>query len=148
MLQQTIRQSHALTVLQEVEAWEQCEEEAEEADFTQRSSPIPALVLTRGRKDSLFNSNDTDSAALESAWDKGLARLYHRLASQKFDVSLVSVQGGGLRLPLYRPQAVATAIHLVTSPQTDGGLKERVSSLPITSDPDDPQGVLKFNLLK
>lgn len=147
VLRQSIRQSHVFTSLQELEAWEQCEAEAHEASLT--SHNIPALVLTRGRDGVLFG-NLQEGHLLESVWDRGLDKLHRQLLAGKFDVCRAGVVDGGLRLPLYRPEAVATAIQLVMSRSGRGGqLEKAVTSLPLThTDADAPGGVLRFNVIK
>lgn len=152
VLRHTIRQSHVFTCLQELEAWPQCEAEVVKAGPTSLTH-IPALILTRGREGALF-SDLHEGPLLEMAWDRGLDTLNKKLSvGGEFDVCTAGVEDGGLRLPLYRPEAVATAIQLVMSctgkhGREEGQLEKVVASLPTHADADAPQGVLRFNLIK
>jgi hypothetical protein len=161
VLQQTIRLSHVYTCLQELESWSQCEVEANEANLllsnnkgSKGSVGLPALILTRGRRGALFGS-EPSAAELESAWDRGLERLKQRLKGSHFDVCMVGVEEGGLRLPLYRPQAVSSAIELVLHLNSTRGLinkenvklEDHVKNMPKTIDEDATNGLLQFKVL-
>mmetsp|Transcript_53732 Transcript_53732/g.69007 ORF Transcript_53732/g.69007 Transcript_53732/m.69007 type:complete len:348 (-) Transcript_53732:171-1214(-) len=153
VLRYNSRTSHAFTGVSELEAWDLCEREAAESALMSRDHS-PALILTRGRSGVLFQGMP-GSTEMEVAWDNGLVRLTEKLASGHFDVCIAALEEGGLRMPLYRPEAVAAAITMVLRASERGhreghdSLSDVIASTASTfKDMDASEGVVRLNVLQ